>query len=96
MRMGISAFDRIYLSGYALVRTLERFENLIMMLNALQPSGLSELVIDKNNLLSSLGVAAAQLNPLLAVQVFENSLLSFAHVIAPVGKTNPKIAGCCK
>lgn len=87
---GISPFDKIYLSGYALVRTLERFENLIMMLNALQPSGLTELVIDKNNLLSSLGVAA-QINPLLAVQVFENSLISFAHVIAPMGKTNPKL-----
>jgi hypothetical protein len=87
---GISAFDKIYLSGYALTRNLERFENLIMMLNALQPSGLSELVIDKNNLLSSLGVAA-QINPLLAVQVFENSPISFAHVIAPVGKTNPKL-----
>lgn len=87
---GISAFDRVYLSGHVLVRSLERFENLIMMLNALQPTGVTEFVIDKNNLITALGVAA-QINPLLAVQVFENSPISLAHVIAPIGKMDPKL-----
>lgn len=87
---GASLFNKIYLTGHALVRSLERQENWIMMLNAIQPCGISELMIDKNNLLTSLGVAAP-INPMLTVQVFENSPISFAYVIAPVGKVNQKL-----
>ena len=87
---GVSAFDKIYLSGHAMVRSIEKLENLLMMLNAIQPSGVTELLIDKNNLLTSLGVAA-EINSLLTVQVFENSPISLAHVIAPVGKMNGKL-----
>lgn len=83
-------FDKIYLSGYALVRSLENLENLVMILNAIQPCGITELLIDKNNLFSSLG-AAAMINPLLTVQVLENSLISLAHVITPVGKMNSQL-----
>jgi hypothetical protein len=45
--------------------------------------------LDQNNLVSALG-AAAESNPLLAVQVLgSNTMLNLGTVITPVGKTRP-------
>lgn len=61
----------------------------LMVLDGIQPTGITTLIEDQNRIAPALGVAAA-LNPLLTVQVLDTS--SFHHlgtVIAPVGYARP-------
>lgn len=59
----------------------------LVMLDAVQPTGVSTLVLDPHNLSPSLGAAAASV-PLLSVHVLESgSYISLGTVVAPVGKT---------
>ncbi len=58
---------------------------LLMLLDGIQPTGVTTIVVDQNNLSSALG-AAARINPLLTVQVIESStFLNLGTIIAPVG-----------
>lgn len=60
--------------------------SLLMLLDGLQPTGITSFVLDHNDLIASLGVAA-ELNPLMAVQVLEShALLNLGTVISPVGR----------
>jgi hypothetical protein len=64
-------------------------QTLLTLLDALQPTGVTTLVLDQNNLSAALG-AAAGINPVLAVQVLESStFLSLATVISPVTSARP-------
>jgi hypothetical protein len=57
----------------------------LVLLDALQPVGVSGLVLDKARLLSPLG-AAAMVNPVMASQVMDrDALLNLGTVVAPVG-----------
>lgn len=57
----------------------------MILLDALQPLGISTLYLDENNLVPSLGAAGA-MDPLIAVQTLRNNGLTFlGTVIVPTG-----------
>lgn len=61
----------------------------LVILDGLQPTGVTTLIEDQNRIATSLG-AAAMLNPMLTVQVLDTS--SFLHlgtIISPVGNARP-------
>jgi hypothetical protein len=58
---------------------------MLMLLDGLQPAGVTTVLLDQNNLVSALG-AAADVNPLLSVQVLgSNTMVNLGAVIAPLG-----------
>jgi hypothetical protein len=60
---------------------------MLMLLDGIQPTGITTLLLDQNSLISALG-ASADTNPILAVQVLgSNTVLNLGTVIAPVGNT---------
>jgi hypothetical protein len=61
----------------------------LMLLDALQPTGIFALTLDRHGILPGLGAAAAQ-NPLLPVHALSaNSLVHLGHIIAPMGTASP-------
>jgi hypothetical protein len=59
----------------------------LMLLDAIQPTGITTLVLDPNSLTPALGVAAGQL-PVATVQVLETgSYISLGTIVAPVGRS---------
>jgi hypothetical protein len=59
---------------------------LMMVLNGLQPTGVTTIAVDRNNLAASLG-AAASVAPLLTVQSLdETNFVNLCTIISPVGK----------
>jgi hypothetical protein len=56
-----------------------------MLLNALQPTGVTPIVLDQNSLAVALG-AAADANPLVTVQTLDTTnFLNLCFVVSPVG-----------
>jgi hypothetical protein len=85
----LPGFEPILASGSVLANAPTLAQSLLMLLDALQPTGVTTLVLDQNNLAAPLG-AAAGINPALAVQVLESStFLSLATVISPVSSARP-------
>ncbi|MBI5955287.1 MAG: glutamate mutase L [Chloroflexi bacterium] len=81
-------FDPILAGGAALCDASRPGQGLLMLLDALQPVGVTTVILDQNNLLPLLGAAAAQ-NTILPVQVIESgSFLSAGTVISPVVSAN--------
>jgi hypothetical protein len=77
-------FDPILASGSVLTRLPKPAHSLLTLLDGIQPSGVTTLVLDQNHLIPALGAAAA-VNPILAVQVLEsNTFLNLGTVITPV------------
>lgn len=77
--------EPILLSGALFSRSPSVAQAMLLALDGLQPAGVTTVVLDQNELLPSLGVAA-EVNPLLAVQVLEShAFLNLGTVIAPVG-----------
>ena len=77
-------FEPIIVSGTAITQTPSLSHSLLMILDGLQPVGISTIVLDENNLLPVLG-AAGQVMPNLPVEVLESgSLLNLCTLIAPV------------
>lgn len=64
-------FELIFASGAALTDGSTPGQNLLLLLDAIQPVGISQMMLDRNNLLPLLG-AAADLNHLLPVQALES------------------------
>ncbi len=59
----------------------------LMLLDAIQPTGITTLVLDPNSLTPALGVAAGQM-PVVTVQVLETgSYISLGTVVAPIGRS---------
>lgn len=80
-----SGFEPIIASGSVFTRAPNLAQSLLTLLDGIQPSGVTTLVLDQHHLSPSLGAAAA-INPILAVQVLESStFLNMATVISPVG-----------
>jgi hypothetical protein len=80
-------FEPIIASGSVLTKAPTLGQSLLMLLDAIQPTGISTLVLDQNNLAAALGVAATR-NPLMVVQVLESSaFLNLATIISPVSRT---------
>lgn len=82
-------FEPIVGAGSAVARAPSYAHSLLMLLDALQPTGVTTIVLDQNGLTAPLG-ALAELNPLMAVQVIESSTyLNLATVISPVCDVRP-------
>ncbi|MCL4257049.1 MAG: glutamate mutase L, partial [Anaerolineales bacterium] len=82
-------FDRILVAGSTLTRHPRPEHSLLAVLDAVQPVGVVTVILDQNNLASSLGAAAA-VDPVLAVQVLEsNAFMNLGTVIVPVGSPRP-------
>jgi len=84
-------FEPIIASGSVLTQAPGRGQTLMMLLNALQPTGVTTIAIDQNSIASILGAAAAAV-PMLTVQTLDSSnFLNLCTVISPVGHTQPGV-----
>jgi hypothetical protein len=78
-------FEPILASGSVFTHAVDWSHTLLMLLDGLQPSGITTIVIDHNHLLPALG-AAAGVNPLLVVQSIDTgAFLNLCPVISPTG-----------
>jgi len=84
-------FEPILASGSVLTRGATHAQALLTLLDGIQPSGITTFVLDENHLLPALG-AAADLNPVLSVQVLEShhfvplaTVITAAHRVAKMG-----------
>lgn len=78
-------FEPVMATGSVLTHAPTHGQSMLILLDGLQPAGVTTILLDQNNLVSALG-AAADVNPLLAVQVLgSNTMLNLGAVIAPVG-----------
>jgi hypothetical protein len=78
--------DPIILSGKVLTQAPSPAQTLLMLLDSLQPIGVTTLVLDTNNLCTVLG-AVADINPMLPVQIIETgSFLSLGTVVSPASR----------
>lgn len=86
------AFEPIIVSGSTLANAANPGHALLALLDGLEPTGVTVILQDTNSLLPVLG-AAADINPILPVQVLESGVLrSLGTVIAPVGEARPGTA----
>lgn len=82
-------FEPIVATGSVLSKAASRGHSLLTLLDGVQPTSVTTLVLDQSNLSAALGAAAA-INPYLAVQVLESSAyLSLATVISPMSTARP-------
>ena len=81
--------EPIIASGSLLARAPSHGYATLVLLDALQPLGISTLYLDEHNLVPSLGAAGA-MDPLITVQTLRNNGLTFlGTVIVPVGQARP-------
>ncbi len=78
-------FDPIVISGGVVAHAPTPADSLLMILDALQPSGIHQIILDKNNLAPMLG-ATASINPLLVSQLLldPTAFLNLGFIISPV------------
>lgn len=85
----LPAFEPILAAGSTLVKSSSMSSSAMMLLDGLQPTGITTLVLDQNFISSALGAAAA-VNPVLAVQVMDSNTFQFlGTVISPVCGVRP-------
>jgi hypothetical protein len=85
----LPAFEPIIASGSILTRSPKYGQVLLMLLNAIQPVGVTTLALDQNMVAAALG-AIAEVNPLVAVQSLDSgNFINLGTVIAPVGRAEP-------
>jgi hypothetical protein len=81
-------FEPILASGAVLSDASRPGRSLLLLLDSIQPVGVTTVILDQNNLLPLLGAAASQ-NNLLPVQVLESgAFMSVGTVISPVVAAN--------
>lgn len=81
-------FDPILAGGGTLSDASHPGESLLLLLDALQPVGVTTIILDQNNLLPLLGAAAAR-NSLLPVQVLDSgAFISAGTVVAPLASVS--------
>lgn len=82
-------FEPVFASGAVITQAPSPAQSLLMLLDGLQPTGVTTLAVDYNHILPSLGAAAAT-NPVLAVQVLEpNTFVSLGTIISPISEARP-------
>jgi len=82
-------FEPIVATGSVLTRAPNFGQSALMLLDGLQPTGITTLVLDQNHISPALGVSAA-VNPILAVQVLEsNTFQNLGTIISPLGNAKP-------
>lgn len=78
-------FEPILASGSVLTQSPDIMQTLLMLLDGVQPAGVTTFVLDKNHLMAALGAAIA-LNPILAVQAIDyGAFLNLGVVISSLG-----------
>ena len=78
-------FEPIIASGSVLTKAPTRNQALMMVLNGLQPTGVTTIALDRNNLAVSLG-ATARVTPLLTIQSLDaTNFTNLCTIISPVG-----------
>jgi len=87
---GLSApFEPILATGAVLTQAPTQGQSMLMLLDALQPVGVTTLVLDQNHLAPALGLAAG-INTLLPVQILESgAFLNLGTVISPICSADP-------
>lgn len=87
--MVMPRIDPILISGGGLVLSPRPGQALLTVLDGLQPSGISTLLLDINRAAPAIG-AVAGIKPLAAASALEaGSLISLGTVISPVGQARP-------
>lgn len=77
-------FDYIVAGGAVLTQAPTLGESLLMLLDGLEPVGISTIILDQNNITSALGVAA-EVNSIVPVQLFESgAYTNLGTVITPI------------
>ena len=84
LNLGLPSLYELILAGGSIISNAPTFgQSLLIILDALQPMGVTEIILDKNNLRPSLG-AAAEINSILPVQALETgAFLNLATAISP-------------
>jgi hypothetical protein len=78
--------EPILASGSVFSKAPTSGQCMLMVLDGLQPIGVTTILVDDNNMIPSLGVAA-EVNPAMVVQVLGSSAIrNLGAVIAPVGR----------
>ena len=76
-------FEPILAGGSAITRAPTLGQSLLILLDAIQPVGITTMILDQNNLLPALGAAASR-NSVLPIQILESgAFLGLATVVAP-------------
>lgn len=76
-------FEPILAAGSVITRAPTVGQSLLLLLDAIQPMGITTVILDQNNLLPALGAAAAR-SPILPIQVLESLAFRYlATVIVP-------------
>ncbi len=84
-------FEPILASGGALTAAPTLGQSLMMLLDGIQPSGVTTFILDQNNLLPALGAAASH-NTYLPIQVLESgAFMGLATVVSPVVDARPGV-----
>ncbi|HMD87711.1 MAG TPA: glutamate mutase L [Anaerolineaceae bacterium] len=80
------SFEPILASGAILSQTALSVQSLLMLLDGLQPVGITSFFLDQNGLIAGLG-SVSQINSVLPVQVLESgALLNLGTVISPISQ----------
>jgi hypothetical protein len=78
-------FEPIIASGSVLTKAPTYNQALMMILNGIQPTGVTTIALDRNNLAPSLG-ATASVTPLLTIQSLDaTNFVNLCTIISPVG-----------
>ena len=80
----LPSFELILAGGSVLSHAPTYGQSLLILLDALQPTGVTSVILDKNALLPALG-AAAEINSILPVQALESgAFTNLATVVSPI------------
>jgi hypothetical protein len=81
-------FDPVFASGSVFAAAPTLGQSLLMLLDAIQPTGFSTFMLDQNNLLGILG-AAAEVNTILPIHVIESgAFVNLGAVISPLSNAS--------
>jgi MutL protein len=80
-------FEPILAAGSVVTRAPSLGQSLMILLDAIQPVGITNIILDQNNLLPALGAAASR-NSILPIQILESgAFLGLATVVVPYVNT---------
>jgi hypothetical protein len=81
--------EPILVTGSVLANAASSGQACLVLLDGLQPTGITTLVLDQHQVTASLG-AIAEINPVTAVQVLDSdAFMHLATVISPLGRAAP-------
>jgi len=81
---GLPYFEPILVGGSAITNASTTGQGLLMVLDGIQPVGTSTIILDQNHLLPGIG-AAAEVNPILPVQILESgAFMGLASIVTPL------------